>query len=57
MKNEILVRFNQTIEYRHCLVGEMFEGTHGFTTTYQTECMLLGKTYKVTWDDYSWSIE
>ncbi len=56
MKREILYRYHKDINQWWRLLGEMFEGTDGFTKPYEITCVLDGKKCKVTWNDYSWDI-
>ena len=57
MRNEILYRYHKDINYWWRLLGEMFEGTDGFTKPYKINCVLDGKFCYVSWNDYSWYIE
>jgi hypothetical protein len=56
MKNAILFRYHKDINYWWRLLGEMFEGTDGFTKAYEIKCMLDGKLRYVRWDNYDWDI-
>ena len=56
MRREILFRYHKDINYWWRLLGEMFEGTDGFTKEYKIKCVLDGKSRMVTWNDYSWDI-
>lgn len=58
MRNAILFRYHKDINYWWRLLGEMFEGTDGFTEgkTYTIRCVLDGKKVSITWDAYSWYI-
>ena len=57
MKNTILYRYHKDINYWWRLLGEMFEGTDGFTKEYKIKCVLDGKSCYVSWNNYSWEIE
>lgn len=57
MKNAILYKYHKDINYWWRLLGEMFEGTDGFTKPYKIKCRLDGKSCCVSWNDYSWDIE
>lgn len=57
MKNIILFRYHKDINYWWRLLGEMFEGTDGFTKEYKIKCVLDKKLRCVSWKDYGWSIE
>jgi hypothetical protein len=57
MKKTILNHYHKDINYWFRLLGEMFEGTDGFTKPYKIKCRLDNKCCYVSWDDYSWDIE
>ncbi len=58
IRKEILFRYHKDINYWWRLLGEMFEGTDGFTEgkKYTIRCVLDGKKVFITWDAYSWDI-
>ena len=56
MKNLILRHYHKEINYWWEVVGEMFEGTDGFTKAYKTERTLDNKLCYIIWNDYSWEI-
>ena len=57
MKREILFKYHKDINYWWKLLGEMFEGTDGFTKEYTIKRTLDGSACHITWNDYSWTIE
>ena len=59
MRKTILFKYHKDINYWWRLLGEMFEGTDGFTEgkTYKIKCVLDGKRVFIVWDAYSWDIE
>ena len=57
MQNLVLNRYHKDINYWWRLLGEMFEGTDGFTKAYEIKCNLDGKLHTVYWRDYSWEID
>lgn len=57
MRRVILNRYHKDINYWWRLLGEMFEGTAGFTKPYKIKCILDGKSCCVGWDDYNWYLD
>lgn len=57
MRNAILFRYHKDINYWWKLLGEMFEGTDGFTKEFQIRRVLDGKVCFIRWNDYSWDID
>lgn len=57
MRNLILRKYHKDINYWWRLLGEMFEGTDGFTKPYKIKCHLDNKVVYISWDDYSWEVE
>ena len=57
MRNLILCKYHKDINYWWRLLGEMFEGTDGFTKPYKIKCILGNKDVYISWDDYSWEVE
>ena len=57
MRKLILDKYHKDINYWWRLLGEMFEGTDGFTKPYKIRCRLDDKVVYISWDDYSWEME
>lgn len=58
IRNTIIFKYEEDITYWWRLLGEMFEGTNGFTKAYKLEFVMLnGKLCDISWNDYSWDID
>lgn len=57
MKNAILYKYHKDINYWWRLLGEMFEGTDGFTKPYKIKSRLDEKYCYVSWENYNWHID
>lgn len=53
----LLNKYHKDTNYWWRLLGEMFEGTDGFTKPYKIKCHLDNKVVYISWDDYSWEVE
>lgn len=52
----LLDKYHKDINYWWRLLGEMFEGTDGFTKPYKIKVRLDNKVAYISWDDYSWEV-
>lgn len=57
IRSLLLNKYHKDIKYWWRLLGEMFEGTDGFTKPYKIKCRLDNKVVYISWDDYSWEVE
>ena len=57
IKKLLLNTYHKDINYWWRLLGEMFEGTDGWTKPYKIKCRLENKVVYISWNDYSWELE